>query len=60
VIDKLRQAEYAAIDEYLDRFEDQAEGTEDWSKERGEAAWDLLRNLGVEKMPMSIHYSMYI
>lgn len=43
----------------LAQFEVMAEGTAPWSRERGQATWDLLRTAGVERMPALVHHSMY-
>jgi hypothetical protein len=41
------------------QFEDLAEGTEDWSRDRALATWNLLRNCGIDHMPTVVHHSMY-
>lgn len=44
----------------LARFEDLAEGTADWSRGRAEATWNLLQTMGVDRMPVTVHHSMFI
>ncbi len=41
------------------QFEDLADGTEDWSRDRALATWNLLRNCGIDRMPTVVHHSMY-
>jgi hypothetical protein len=44
--------------EALDQFEEMAEGTENWSRDRALATWHFLQKMGVEEMPTVIKYSM--
>lgn len=53
-----RKLDTSGLQEALDRFEDMAEGTADWSRDRAIATWDFLQNMGVEQMPAVVKYSM--
>jgi len=53
-----RKFDDSDLKEALDRFEDMAEGTADWSRDRALATWDFLQNMGVERMPATVKYSM--
>jgi hypothetical protein len=56
----LIKRKFADMSDVLSQFADMAEGTDDWSRDRAAATWNLLQNCGVERMPTVLHYQMYV
>jgi hypothetical protein len=53
-----RKLDDTDLNEALDQFEEMAEGTENWSRDRALATWHFLQKMGVEEMPTVVKYSM--
>jgi hypothetical protein len=58
IVIKRKFAEGGITDAWA-QFEDLADGTEDWSRDRALATWNLLRNCGIDRMPTVVHHCMY-